>query len=110
VISGNFFNYIEEVNTHTAIKNWTVEAYLPIEQQLLFEYCREDAIAMSTKINKQWMKTLSKSYGRWLNNQLKSKSKSRGSELSLSVIHEATWADAFIIELREFIAIQEVTL
>lgn len=106
VISGNFFNYIMEINIHTAIENWTVETHLPIEQQLLFEYCREDEAAMSAKINKQWMKILSKSYGRWLNKQLKSK----GKELSLSVIHEAIWADVFLIELREFIAVQEVIL
>jgi len=109
-ISGNFFNYIEHVNIQTAMENWTIETHLSIEEQLLFEYCREDEVAMSAKLNKQWMKTLSKSYGRWLNKQLKSNSKSRGKELSLSVIHEAIWADAFLIELREFIAIQEVTL
>jgi len=108
-ISGNFFNYIAEVNIQTAMNNWTVESHLPIEQQLLFEYCREDESAMTVKVNKKWMKTLSKSYGRWLNNQLKSKSKSK-EKLSLSVIHEALWADAFLIELREFIAVQEVNL
>ncbi len=105
IISGNFFNYIGEINIQTALKNWTIDSHLPIEQQLLFEFNREDKIALSVKANKKWMKTLSKSYGRWLNNQLKSKSK-----LSLTLIHERIWADAFLIELREFIAIQEVTL
>jgi len=110
VISGNFFNYIEHVNIQTAMENWTVETHLPIEEQLLFEYYREDEVARSAKLSKQWIKTLSKSYGRWLNKQLKSTSKSKGNNLSLSVIHEAIWADAFLIELREFIAMQEVTL
>ncbi|XQW86315.1 type I-F CRISPR-associated protein Csy1 [Thalassotalea piscium] len=104
-IAGNFFNYIEQINSHTAIKNWTVETHLPIEQQLLFEYSRDDDKAVSAKQNKQWMKILSKSYGRWLNNQLKDKDK-----LPLTLIHEAVWADAFLIELREFVATQEVTL
>lgn len=104
-ISGNFFNYIEQINLQTGRKNWTVEAQLPIEQQVLFEYFRDDDLATTTKKNKQWMKVLSKSYGRWLNNQLKDKSK-----LPLTIIHEAVWADAFLIELREFIATQEMTL
>jgi len=106
-ISGNFFNYIETVNNHTPTptKNWTCETNLSIEQQLLFEPCREDDVAIAIKTNKQWMKTLSQSYGRWLNKQLKSKNK-----LSLSPIHEAIWANAFLTELREFIAIQEVIL
>ncbi|WP_351077141.1 type I-F CRISPR-associated protein Csy1 [Shewanella sp. CAL98-MNA-CIBAN-0140] len=104
-IAGNFFNYIDQINSHTGIKNWTVETNLPIEQQLLFEYFREDDKATIEKQNKKWMKTLSKSYGRWLNNQLKDKGK-----LSLTPIHEAVWADAFLIELREFVATQEVTL
>ena len=104
-IAGNFFNYIEQINSHTGIKNWTVETHLPIEQQLLFEYSRDDDKAVTAKQNKQWMKTLSKSYGQWLNNQLKDKGK-----LNLTLIHEAVWADAFLIELREFVATQEVTL
>ncbi|KPH94701.1 hypothetical protein AMS58_10635 [Pseudoalteromonas porphyrae] len=104
-ISGNFFNYIEQINLHTSMKNWTVETRLPIEQQLLFEYFRDDDKAITVKQNKQWMEVLSKSYGRWLNNQLKDKDK-----LPLTLIHEAVWADAFLIELREFVATQEVTL
>ncbi len=108
-ISSNFFNYIEQVNIQAANENWTLETDLPIEQQLLFEYGRVDDIALSAKMNKQWMKALSKTYGRWLNNQLKSK-KHLQSELSLSVIHEAVWTDAFLIELREFVAIQEIIL
>jgi CRISPR-associated protein Csy1 len=104
-ISGNFFNVIEQINANETVTNWTVDTELPIEQQLLFEYYREDEKAIAAKQNKQWMKVLSKSYARWLNKQLTEKGK-----LSLTVIHEAIWADAFLRELREFIAIQEVTL
>jgi len=104
-ISGNFFNYIETVNNHTSTKNWTCKTTLSIEEQLLFEPCREDEAAIVVKNKKQWMKILSQSYGRWLNNQLKSKN-----TLSLSPIHEAIWRNAFLTELREFIAIQEVIL
>jgi len=104
-ISGRFFNYVVSVNNHTDLPNWTCDSDLPIEQQLLFEPCREDDAAKTIKINKQWTNTLSKSYGRWLNNQLKDKNK-----LPLSSIHAQTWADAFSIELREFIATQEVTI
>lgn len=104
-ISGNFFNVIEQINANETVTNWTVDTELPIEQQLLFEYYREDEKAIAAKQNKQWMKVLSKFYARWLNKQLTEKGK-----LSLTVIHEAIWADAFLRELREFIAIQEVTL
>ncbi|MGP4986581.1 type I-F CRISPR-associated protein Csy1 [Pseudoalteromonas nigrifaciens] len=104
-ISSNFFNVIEQINVNSMVKNWTIATELPIEQQLLFEYYREDEKAIVVKQNKQWMKVLSKSYARWLNKQLTEKGK-----LSLTVIHEAIWADAFLNELREFIAIQEVTL
>ncbi len=51
------------------------------------------------------MKTLSRSYGRWLSKQLEQKNK-----LTFSPIHDALWAGAFFIELREFIATQEVRL
>ena len=104
-IASNFFSYIEQINLRTATKNWTVAAKLPIEQQLLFEYQRDDDKALAAKQNKQWMTTLSKRYARWLNNQLKDKGM-----LPLTLIHEAVWADAFLIELREYVATQEVTL
>jgi len=104
-ISGSFFNYIVAVNNHTDLPDWTSDSDLLIEYQMLFEPCREDDAAKTIKINMQWQKTLSKSYGRWLNNQLKDKNK-----LPLSPIHAQTWADAFSIELREFIATQEVTI
>lgn len=109
-ISGSFFNYIEQVNIQTNSENWTLECELPIEQQLLFEYERQDDKALLAKMNKDWMKALSNSYGRWLNNQLKSKKQKGLSELTLSVIHEALWADVFLIELREFVAVKEVVL
>jgi len=104
-ISSLFFNFVEEINGNAAKPNWTSESSLPQEQQLLFEPWREDEAANSVKISKQWKMTLSRSYGRWLNKQLNQKNK-----LVLSALHEALWADAFLIELREFIAIQEVSL
>lgn len=104
-VSNSFFDYIEQVNSNMPKTSWSCDTHLPIEQQLLFEPWREDEAATTMKKNKQWGKTLSQSYGRWLSKQLKQKDK-----LSLTPIHEAVWADAFSIELREFIAIQEVTV
>ena len=102
-ISSGFFDYIELVNNSISDTNWSCDTGLPIEQQLLFEPWRTDEAATETKKNRQWENTLSKSYGRWLNKQLQQKNK-----LSLTAIHETLWADVFSIDLREFIAIQEV--
>jgi len=102
-ISDKFFIYVEQVNNSMSNTSWSCHTGFPIEQQLLFEPWREDEIAIAMKKNKQWEKILSQSYGRWLSKLLKQKDK-----LSLTPIHEAVWADAFSIELREFIAIQEV--
>lgn len=104
-ISSGFFDYIELVNSSISSANWSGETNLPIEQQLLFEPWRTDETATEIKKSKQWESTLSKSYGRWLSKQLQQKTK-----LSLTAIHETLWADVFSIELREFIAIQEVAV
>lgn len=102
-ISNRFFVFVERVNISMPNARWSCDTNLPIEQQLLFEPWRKDKAAIATKTNRRWKKTLSQSYGRWLNRQLKQKDK-----LSLTPIHEKLWEDAFSIELREFIAIQEV--
>jgi len=104
-ISSGFFDYIGLVNNSISNTNWSCDTRLPIEQQLLFEPWRTDEAATETKKNRQWESTLSKNYGRWLNKQLQQKNK-----LSLTTIHETLWADVFLIELREFIAIQEVAV
>jgi CRISPR-associated protein Csy1 len=102
-ISDGLFDYVEKINNSMPSVNWSCDSSLPIEQQLLFEYWREDVSAIASKKNKQWEKTISKSYGRWLSRQL-----DKEGNLQLTPIHTALWADAFSIELREFIAIQEV--
>ena len=104
-ISDSFFNYVGMVNNSMSNDSWSCDASFPIEQQLLFEPWREDEAATTMKKNKQWEKTLSQSYGRWLSKQLKKKDK-----LPLTPIHDALWADAFSVELREFIAAQEVII
>jgi len=82
---------------------WSIDSRLPIELQLLFEPWREDEAAIAMKKNNQWQSIISKNYGLWLNRQLNQKNK-----LLLKPIHEALWRDAFLMELREYIAIQEV--
>lgn len=104
-ISSQFFNYLETINANEIIEGWTVNSKLPLEQQLAFEPWREDEIATALKINKLWKKTLSQSYGRWLNQQLSQKGK-----LKLTTIHAALWTDCFSLELQEMVATQEVAL
>ncbi len=104
-ISEAIFNYVETISSNEIDRGWSIDSQLPDEQQLLFEPWREDDSAKVSKINTQWQKTLSKKYGAWLNRQLKQKTK-----LNLTPIHEALWADCFLTDLREMIAIQEVTL
>lgn len=103
-ISDQFFEYLEKINANHE-NGWTLSCKLPIEQQLLFEPMRQDYVAKATAINTDWQKVMSKTYGIWLNNQLKQKNR-----LPLTPIHVALWADAFLIELREVIATKEVTL
>jgi CRISPR-associated protein Csy1 len=104
-ISSQLFNYVETINSNETMEGWTIESKLPIEQQLMFEPWREDEAAKVLKINKEWQKTLSKTYGRWLNQQLTQKS-----NLMPTTIHAALWADCFLLELREMVATREVTL
>ena len=104
-ISDNFFEYIQQVNNAESSNGWTIDSHLPIEQQLLFELQRDDDSAQATKTNHEWQKTLSQSYGRWLNKQLQQKSK-----LLLTLIHESLWSEHFKNDLREFVATQEMTI
>ena len=104
-ISDSFFDEVQKINKNENQSGWTMESILPIEEQLLFEPERTDEKAKSIKISNNWKKSLSDKYGRWLNKQIKRKNR-----LALSTIHEALWAGFFANELREYIAIQEMTL
>ena len=99
------FEYIQQVNNSEGNHGWTIDSHLPIEQGLLFEPRRDDDSAKATKVNLEWQRTLSLSYGRWLNKQLKQKSK-----LSLNLIHESLWSEYFQKDLNEFVATQEVMI
>lgn len=104
-ISSQFFSYVVTINNNEKMKGWTLASKLPIEQQLMFETWREDEAAKALKVNNHWQKTLSKTYGRWLNQQLTQKS-----NLAPTTIHAALWGDCFLLELREMVATQEVEL
>lgn len=104
-ISEQFFNYLETINANEDKSGWTINSKLPTEQQLAFEPWRKDEIAEHFKMNNEWRKTLSQSYGRWLNRQLLQKE-----NLKLTTIHADLWSDCFLFELREMIAIQEASL
>jgi len=104
-ISSQFFNYMETINANEAREGWTVNGKLPLEQQLAFEPWREDEAVKALKISKLWQESFSQTYGRWLNQQLSQKGK-----LKTSAIQAALWADCFLLELREMVATQEVTL
>jgi len=104
-ISSQFFNYLETINANELVEGWTVGSKLPPEQQMIFEPRREDVSAKAMKINTQWQKIVSQTYGRWLNQQLTQKGK-----LKPTAIHAALWADYFLLELREIVATQEATL
>lgn len=104
-ISDSFFDQMQIISHSQSQRGWTMESILPIEEQLLLEPWRTDEQAKGVKLNTDWQKDLSKKYGEWLNRQLKMKNK-----LSLNTVHDALWAEIFAIELREYIAIQEVVL
>lgn len=104
-ISDSFFDEMQIISHSQSQRGWTIESILPLEQQLLLEPWRVDEQAKGVKINTDWQKSLSETYGRWLNKQIKKKSK-----LLLGTAHEVLWAEIFANELREYIAIQEVTL
>jgi len=105
-ISESFFDYTQRINMREAKEGWTCNSLLPVEQQLLLEPWRDDDIAKNTKMNKEWQEKLSKSYGKWLSKQL---TKDKGA-LIMKPIHTVLWGEYFLNDLREFIAIQEVTL
>ena len=104
-ISSQLFNYLETINANEIDEGWTASSKLPPAQQLMFEPRREDMAAKSLKINEKWQKTLSQTYGRWLNQQLAHKGR-----LKLTTVHAALWEDCFLHELKEMIATQKVTL
>ncbi|MBC3810921.1 type I-F CRISPR-associated protein Csy1 [Undibacterium aquatile] len=104
-ISGQLFNYLEKISANEGSHGWTVNSKLPIEEQLAFEPWRKDEVAQAKKVSMEWQKVFSQNYGRWLNQQLATKSK-----LNPTAIHAALWADCFLNELREMVATQEVAL
>lgn len=104
-ISNQFFNYLETINANEGNEGWTINSKLPQEQQLVFEPWRKDEAAQALKINNEWQKILSQSYGRWLNQQL-----SRKDNLKLTAIQATLWSDCFLLELREIVATQEISL
>jgi CRISPR-associated protein Csy1 len=104
-ISENLFNYVETISNNETDRGWSIYSKLPDEQQLLFEPSRQDDTAKALKVNTQWQKSLSKTYGLWLNRQL-----NKRSPLKLTSIHQTLWTDCFLTDLKEMIAIQEVTL
>lgn len=104
-ISEHFFDYVQSINMRETEEGWTGNSQLPIEQQLLLEPWRDDDTAKGVKMNKEWQIKLSKSYGKWLKDQLNDKNK-----LALKPIHSDLWGQYFLNDLREYVATQEVML
>lgn len=103
-IIAEFFDFVLIVNSNENERGWTMSASLPLQQQLLLEPWREDDEVRELLSNNLWQAQLSKDFGRWLNNQLKTKKKG---SLQLTPIHEAIWSSWFLIELKEHVALQE---
>lgn len=103
-IISSFFDFVLIINSNESERGWTINASLPLQQQLLFEPWRKDDGVAELLSNDLWQEQLSKDFGRWLNSQLKTKKKSA---LQLTPIHEAIWSSWFLIELKEHVALQE---
>lgn len=104
-INGQLFNYIEAINDSELGRGWTLTSKLDIEYQLLFEPWRDDEAALALKKNNDWQHKISQDFGRWLNQQL-----NKNKRLKLTPIQAALWADCFLLDLKESIAVQEVEL
>lgn len=104
-INSQLFNYLESINEAENDDGWTTTSKLPIEQQLLFEPWRGDETAQTCKKNNDWMVMLSREFGRWLNQQL-----NKNKKLKLTSIQAVLWADCFLVDLREMVAVKEVDL
>ena len=105
VINGALFNYIESINETENCEGWTASSKLPIEEQLLFESQREDEGVRVFKTDHNWQKKISGKFGRWLNQQLE-----KNKKLGLTPIQASLWADCFLIDLKERVAVREVEL
>ncbi|MBK8187559.1 MAG: type I-F CRISPR-associated protein Csy1 [Cellvibrio sp.] len=104
-INGQLFSYLDSINEAENDDGWTSTSKLPIEQQLLFEPWRDDETAQTCKINNDWMVIVSREFGRWLNQQL-----NINKQLNLTPIQAALWADCFLVDLKEVIAVKEIGL
>ena len=104
-INGQLFNYIEAINDSESDKNWTLASKLDIEYQLLFEPWREDEAALALKKNNDWQNKISQDFGRWLNQQL-----NKNKQLKLTPVQAVLWADCFLLDLKESIAVKEIAL
>ncbi|WP_445777286.1 type I-F CRISPR-associated protein Csy1 [Shewanella sp.] len=104
-INSQLFNYIEAINDSESDSGWTLTSKLDIEYQLLFEPSRDDDAALALKKNTDWQNKISQDFGRWLNQQL-----NKNKQLKLKPIQAALWADCFLLDLKESIAVKEVAL
>lgn len=104
-INGQFFNFIEAINDSESDSGWTLTSKLDIEYQLLFEPWRDDDAALALKKNTDWQNKISQDFGRWLNQQL-----NKNKQLKLTPIQAVLWADCFLLDLKESIAVKEVAL
>ncbi len=101
-IADGLFDEAIRINSLSDEIGWTQNSCLPLSQQLLLEPYRDDDIAIESK--QQWQAELADDFSYWLNEQLKYKYE----KLGLTSIQQALWRDLFKLQLREYIAIQEV--
>ncbi|WP_412486799.1 type I-F CRISPR-associated protein Csy1 [Shewanella chilikensis] len=101
-ISHGLFDYIMLINANEQ-HGWTQTSNLPLLYQLLFEPYRDDNLAKAEKVSKEWQSVISKAFGCWLNKRLDKKL------LQLNTLHSELWTRLFAQELREFVALQEVS-
>ena len=104
-LSSQFFYFIDSINDAENEKGWTEFSELKLEYQLLFEPWRDDKLAKSKKTNLYWQESIAKDFGRWLNLQI-----NKNKQLNLTPIQAGLWSEYFKIELREYIAIKEVSI
>jgi CRISPR-associated protein Csy1 len=105
VINGQLFNYMVVINDSESDRGWTLTSKLDIEYQLLFEPWRDDDAALALKKNNDWQYKISRDFGRWLNQQL-----NKNKQLKLTSIQAVLWADCFLLDLKESIAVKEVVV
>jgi CRISPR-associated protein Csy1 len=95
----DFFNYIQILSLND--QNDLDNILLPLDQQTLLGLNQ----SVDNTSNKDWQESISSRFAYWLNNQLK-----KNEKLNLTPIHARFWKDYFSFQLREFIAVQEVSV